>query len=122
MWRRCGRRLATTTGDPGSVPFGGSATASTKTRSNLDDSFKHRPARCVHSDAMIRILLTALLATTLAVPAGQATPRELFERARMLEESNQGLNEAIALYTQVAAQPKERQLAATAQLRVGLLC
>lgn len=51
----------------------------------------------------------------------QPSPRELFERARMLEESNHGLPEAIALYAQVAAQAGDRQLAATAQLRIGLL-
>jgi Tol biopolymer transport system component len=59
----------------------------------------------------------ALLAATLAAQS----PRELFERARLLEESNSKLPEAIVLYTQVAAQSVDRPLAATAQLRIGLL-
>jgi Tol biopolymer transport system component len=49
------------------------------------------------------------------------SPRALFERARMLEESNNKLTDAIRLYTQVAAQSADRQLAAAAQLRIGLL-
>ena len=60
----------------------------------------------------------------LAPLAAQQAPRELFERARMLEESNQDLPGAIALYARVAARAGEaglRDLAASAQLRVGLL-
>lgn len=55
--------------------------------------------------------------------AGQQPPRELFERARMIEEtSSRNLTEAIALYEQVAARREEdARLAAEAQLRVGLL-
>lgn len=52
----------------------------------------------------------------------QPTVRQLFERARMLEEKNQNLEEAIQLYGQVASQAKEqRALGARAQLQVGLL-
>lgn len=53
--------------------------------------------------------------------AGSNGPRELFERARMHEESNNKLVEAIGLYTQVASQSADRQLAAAAQFRIGLL-
>ena len=63
-------------------------------------------------------LLIPLLAVVLAA---QASPRETFERARLLEESNTRLTEALALYAQVAAQSPDRQLAGTAQLRIGLL-
>jgi Tol biopolymer transport system component len=64
------------------------------------------------------ILLLPLLVLTLSA---QSSPRELFERARMLEESNNKLVDAIALYKQVAAQSTDRPLAAAAQLRIGLL-
>lgn len=64
------------------------------------------------------VLLLPVLALTLMA---QGASRELFERARMLEESNNKLAEAISLYTQVAADFKDRQLAATAQLRIGLI-
>lgn len=66
----------------------------------------------------LAILLPALL---IAAPTAQSSPREVFERARMLEESNHKLTEAIALYTQVTADSKDRQLAATALLRIGLI-
>ena len=70
--------------------------------------------------AGVAIVVGCVLAPLVA----QQAPRELFERARMLEESNQNLQQAIALYTQAAAYAAERgqrDLAATAQLRVGLL-
>ena len=52
----------------------------------------------------------------------QQSQHELFERARLLEDSNQDLAEAISLYGQVVDQTSgERALAATAQLRVGLV-
>lgn len=87
---------------------------------------------------MRNLLMLCLIAigATFAVSAQQpsATPRalseaqraesngrELFERARMLEESNNKLADAIALYTQVASQSSDRRLAATAHLRAGLL-
>src|SRR3989442_15620122 len=66
------------------------------------------------------ITITTLLfgASTFA----QQNPRELFERARMLDESNQNLGEAIKLYSQVVSQANEqRALAARAQLRIGIL-
>ena len=71
----------------------------------------------------VKGLASLLIAAAVTVVAAQ-TPRDLFERARMLEESNQNLSQAITLYTQAAAQAAEkgqRDLAATAQLRVGLL-
>jgi hypothetical protein len=47
---------------------------------------------------------------------------DLFERARMLDESNQNLNEAITLYNQVLDQAKgQRSLAARTQYRIGVL-
>src|SRR5437667_12730108 len=52
----------------------------------------------------------------------QQNPREIFERARMLDESNQNLSEAIKLYGQVVSQSNEqRALAARAQYRIGVL-
>ena len=55
-------------------------------------------------------------------PFAQQSPRELFERARMLDESIQDLPEAIKLYAQVAAQSKDnRALAAKSQYSIGNL-
>ncbi len=66
------------------------------------------------------IFLILSLVSTAAF--AQQNPRELFEQARMLDEGNQSLTEAIALYRQVATlATDERKLAAEAQLRVGLL-
>lgn len=65
------------------------------------------------------VLITALL--TLPLAGQQPSPRELFERARLFEESSRSLDEAIALYGTVAAESNERELAATAYLRMGLL-
>src|SRR5712691_1657195 len=69
----------------------------------------------------IGIAIAMTLLTSLATMA-QQNPRELFERARMLDESNQNLSEAIKLYGQVVSQANEqRALAARAQLRIGIL-
>lgn len=68
-----------------------------------------------------KILAALCCVAAMAAPAAQPGPRELFERARMLEESNSKLPEAIVLYTQVAAQSADRPLAAAAQLRIGLV-
>jgi Tol biopolymer transport system component len=59
----------------------------------------------------------------LAVSAlAQPSLRQVFERARMLEEKNQNLSQAIQLYSQVVSQAKDqRALAARAQLQIGLL-
>ena len=52
----------------------------------------------------------------------QQSQHALFERARLLEDSNQDLAEAITLYEQVVDQAGgEHALAATARLRVGLI-
>lgn len=52
----------------------------------------------------------------------QTSVRDLFEQARLLDDSNQNLREAIRLYTQVVAQAgDQRALAARAQYRVGVL-
>ena len=50
----------------------------------------------------------------------QQSPRELFERARIVEEANQDLMQAIRLYEQAAGQAKgDRALAAQALLRAA---
>jgi len=68
---------------------------------------------------MTRLTVFLLIATF--APAEQSL-RQLFERARLLEEKNQNLEEAIQLYGQVASQAKQqRALGARAQLQVGLL-
>lgn len=52
----------------------------------------------------------------------QHSARALYERARLLDESNQNLAEAIRLYREVISQAKEqRALAAGAQYRIGVL-
>lgn len=72
-------------------------------------------------------ILVALVFLSISLPvyiafAQSQNPRQLFERARMLDESNQNLPEAIKLYSQVVKQAQEqRALAARAQYRVGLL-
>jgi hypothetical protein len=66
-------------------------------------------------------LATLIAAWSMTVHA-QQTPRQLFERARLLEENARTLNQAVALYEQVVAQTKnDRALAAAAQLRIGLV-
>jgi Tol biopolymer transport system component len=74
----------------------------------------------------IRNLLAAAVATLVmlgvATLVAQQSPRELIERARLLEENSRTLDRAIALYEQVVADPNaDRALAASAQLRVALL-
>jgi Tol biopolymer transport system component len=69
---------------------------------------------------MLLIIVVMLSAVSLVAPHSP-TPRELFERARIFEESNRNLDEAVALYGQVATQSTDRELAANAQLRAGLL-
>jgi Tol biopolymer transport system component len=62
-----------------------------------------------------------LLLVALTALAEQSL-RQMFERARLLEEKNQNLEEAIQLYGQVVSQAKDqRALAAKAQLQIGLL-
>ncbi len=77
------------------------------------------------SSALRQFVRTAALlgwVTIATLPAQQQpTPRELFERARILEEGSRNLDEAIALYGQVVTQSADRELAADAQLRAGLL-
>ena len=52
----------------------------------------------------------------------QQTPRQLYERARMLDDSNQNLTEAIRLYSQVVNLTQDqRALAASAEYRIGVL-
>jgi Tol biopolymer transport system component len=61
----------------------------------------------------------AILALTPALLKGQQSPRQLFERARIVEEANQDLMQAIRLYEQAAAQSKDRSLSAQALLRIA---
>ena len=56
--------------------------------------------------AMRVVALVTLLIVPLAAQA--PSPRDLFERARLLEESSRSLEEAIALYGKVAAESRER--------------
>lgn len=77
-----------------------------------------------HHFSRLRMIAVALAIISLAALSvfAQQNPRELFERARMLDESNQNLTEAIKLYNQVINQANDqRALAAKAQLRIGLL-
>lgn len=69
------------------------------------------------------IITIALISLSLFVTTTFAqNTREIFERARMLDESNQNLSEAIKLYGQVVSQANEqRALAARAQYRIGVL-
>lgn len=67
----------------------------------------------------VAIAILSLLVTPVFPQQGA---RDLFERARMLDESNQNLSEAIKLYGQVVSQSNEqRALAARAQFRIGVL-
>src|SRR5262245_7295526 len=71
---------------------------------------------------IVAIVFVSISLAMFTASAQQQNPRQLFERARMLDESNQNLPEAIKLYSQVVKQSQEqRTLAARAQLRVGLL-
>jgi Tol biopolymer transport system component len=70
---------------------------------------------------IIALAIISLSLFAITVFAQQNT-REIFERARMLDESNQNLSEAIKLYGQVVSQSNEqRALAARAQYRIGVL-
>ena len=62
-------------------------------------------------------LILSLVSTA---ASAQQNPRELFEQARMLDEGNQSLTEAIALYRRVATlATDQRTLAAEAQFAWG---
>jgi len=72
----------------------------------------------------LRGLACAAAATLLFVVnvLAESSVRDLYERARLLDESNQNLPEAIRLYESVIAQGKgHRALAARAQYRIGIL-
>ena len=75
-------------------------------------------SRLTHAMAVVAVL-TSLIA---GASSAQQTSRDLYERARMLDESGQNLPEAIKLYSQIVAQSTDnRALAAKAQHRVGVL-
>ena len=77
------------------------------------------PHVSIRTTGSLAIVLAVLLSVVLIA---QQSQHELFERARLLEDSNQDLAEAISLYGQVVDQANgERALAAAAQLRVGLI-
>lgn len=68
------------------------------------------------------IAVLAAVALLSSAAGAQLDVRQVFERARLLEENNQKLAEAIRLYAQVVSKAKEqRAMAAQAQLRIGLL-
>src|SRR5258705_7614007 len=72
----------------------------------------------------LRIIL--VFAITVWLSAGslfaQQNARGMYERAQMLDDTNQNLPEAINLYAQFVAQAKgQRALAAKAQYRIGAL-
>jgi len=67
-------------------------------------------------------VFAAFIAIWICAPVFGADTRELFERARALQERNQNLVEAIRLYGEVVAQEKtQRALAARAQYEQGVL-
>jgi Tol biopolymer transport system component len=61
----------------------------------------------------------AVMALGSAALTAQQRPRDLFERARILEESNQDLKQAIQLYERVLSAKPDRALAAQAVLRMA---
>jgi hypothetical protein len=71
-------------------------------------------------NALIAGAVLVAIALRPALLNGQQSPRQLFERARIVEEANQDLMQAIRLYEQAAAQAKgDRPLAAQALLRMA---
>jgi Tol biopolymer transport system component len=79
-----------------------------------------REALLIVQDALIVGAVLVAIALNPALLHGQQSPRELFERARIVEEANQDLMQAIRLYEQAAAQAKgDRALAAQALLRAA---
>jgi len=71
---------------------------------------------------LVVTMLAVVAAMSLSVAAQQGSQglQAQFERARLLEENSKTLNEAIALYKQVAAQAgANRALAAQALLRAA---
>ncbi len=116
-------------------------TGSTEALRNLDTVFTHfteRAIRIVLNRRIMRlegevemtqrsmyrwvgILMPALIAFLAATIGAQESPRELFERARLLEENGRNLNRAVQVYEQVVAQSKtDRALRAAAHLRIAL--
>ena len=77
--------------------------------------------RLSKAGTIISVAITIILLISLPASA-QQNARETFERARMLDESNQNLSEAIKLYGEVVNHASgERILAARAQFRIGIL-
>ncbi|MEW6208224.1 MAG: tetratricopeptide repeat protein [Acidobacteriota bacterium] len=73
-------------------------------------------------DMRIAISIAAVILLLAIGAFAQQSAREIYERAQLLDESNQNLTEAIRLYNQVIAQAKDqRALAARSQYRIGLL-
>jgi Tol biopolymer transport system component len=66
--------------------------------------------------------LIAIVALTLLPVPGEESVRQIYERARLLQEQNRKLDEAVRLYGKVVElEKKDRQLAARAQVEQGLL-
>ncbi len=68
---------------------------------------------------LIAAVPIAVIALTPALIIGQQSPRQIFERAKIVEEANTDLMQAIHLYEQVVAQSKDRVLTAEALLHIG---
>ncbi|HKV37782.1 MAG TPA: tetratricopeptide repeat protein [Blastocatellia bacterium] len=70
-----------------------------------------------------RLQWVVVLVAVMCLPAlAQHDPQETYQRAQLLDESNQNLSEAIRLYAQVASEAKDqRTLAASAQYHMALL-
>src|SRR5262245_41225710 len=68
------------------------------------------------------IISVVTIISSLAVTAfAQQSSSQMFERARMYDEANTNLAEAIKLYNQVASQTKDRSLAARAHYYAALV-
>lgn len=69
-----------------------------------------------------RAIAAAFTALLISASAAAQDHRELYERARLLDESNRSLDEAIALYERVVEKAEgDRALAARSQFRIGVL-
>jgi Tol biopolymer transport system component len=82
---------------------------------NKEDEMKHSLSRCVFPGTVLVLLGAVALSAWV-----QENPRTLYERARLLDEGNQNLAEAIRLYGQVADSAKDQPaLAARALVQMG---
>jgi Tol biopolymer transport system component len=81
---------------------------------------KEDEMRSSHARHAFAVLGPLLLAAAVLSASGQQSPRELYERARLLDEGGQNLAEVIRLYGQVADLAKDQPaLAARALVQMG---